>query len=173
MLNKYPTRQDLEILFLEFNLSKSVWQVVGTYQPPSLTDIAFASRISNILTFCPFINDKILLTGEFYMTSSNPKLSESIADHELCTLISEPTCLKSINVTCIDSFLTNKKTRFKKTLTFKMGVSDHHKLIGTMLRSRFANGKHKKLFCRCYRNFENKRFEEELQMQLLSVSDFE
>ena len=29
------------------------------------------------------------------------------------------------------------------------------------------------MFCHCYRNFDNKRFEEELQKPLLSVSDFE
>ena len=33
-----------------------------------------------------------------------------------------------------------------KTLTFETGVSDHHKLIGTMLRSTFAKGKPKKCF---------------------------
>ena len=53
--------------------------------------------------------------GDFNMTPNNPKLSELIDDHELCTLISEPTCFKSINPTCIDNFLTNKKTRFMKT----------------------------------------------------------
>ena len=31
-----------------------------------------------------------------------------------------------------------------KTLTFETCVSDHHKLIGTMLRSIFAKGKPKK-----------------------------
>ena len=60
-----------------------------------------------------------------------------------------------------------------KTLTFETGVSDHHKLIGTMLRSTFTKGNLKKMFYRCCRNFDNKRFEEELQKQLLSVSDFE
>ena len=53
--------------------------------------------------------------GDFNMTPNNPKLSELIDDHELCTLISEPTCFKSINPTCIDNFLTNKRTRFMKT----------------------------------------------------------
>ena len=47
--------------------------------------------------------------GDFNMTPNNAKLSELIADHELCTLISKPTCFKSINPTCIDNFLTNKK----------------------------------------------------------------
>ena len=172
MINKFST-QDLEILVLKQKLSKTNWLVIGTYKPPSLSDIAFTSEISNILTFYRSTHDNILLMGDFNMTPNNPKLSELIADHELCTLISEPTCFKSINPTCIDNFLTNKKTRFMKTLTFETGVSDHHKLIGTMLRSTFAKGKPKKMFYRCYRNFDNKKFEEELQKQLPSVSDFE
>ena len=107
------------------------------------------------------------------MTPNNRKLSELIADHEICTLISEPTCFKSINPTCIDNYLTSKKTRFMKTLTFETVVSDYQKLIGTTLRSTFAKGKLKKMSYRCYRNFDNKKFEEKLQKQLLSVSDFE
>ena len=82
--------------------------------------------------------------GDSNMTPNNPKLSELIADHELCTLISEPTCFKSINPTCIDNFLTNKNTRFMKTLIFETGVFDHHKRIGTTLRSTFAKAKPKK-----------------------------
>ena len=61
-------------------------------------------------------------------------------------LISETTCFKSINPTCINNFLASKKTCFINTLTFKTGVSDHHKLVGTMPRSTFTNGKPKKIF---------------------------
>ena len=160
--NKYPTRQDLEILVLELKLSKTNWLVIGTYKPPSLNDIVFTSEISNILTFYRSAHNNILLMGYFNTTPNNLKLSESIADHELCVLISEPTCFKSINPTCIDNFLTNRKTRFMKTLAFETGVSDHHKRIGTMLRSTFTKGKPKKMFYRCNRNFDNKKFEEEL-----------
>ena len=167
--NKYPMRQDLEILVLDLKLSKTNWLVIGTYKLPSLSNITFASEISNILTFYRSTHDNILLMGDFNTTPNNPKLIELIDDHELFTLISEPTCLKSINPTCIDNFLTNKKARFMKTLTFETGVSDHHKLIGTMLRSTFAKGKRKIMFYRCFKTFDNKRFEEELQKQLLCV----
>ena len=110
LLNKYPTRQNLKILVLELKLSKTNWLANGTYEPPSLSDIAFKSEISNILTFYRSTHDNnFLLMGDFNMTPNNPKLSQLIADHELCTLISEPTCFKSINPTCIDNFLTNKK----------------------------------------------------------------
>ena len=84
--------------------------------------------------------------GDFNMTPNNPKLSELIDDHQLCTLISGPAYFKSINPSCIDNFLTNKKTDLMKTLTFETGESDHHKLIGTMLRSTFAKGKLKNCF---------------------------
>ena len=47
--------------------------------------------------------------GDFNMTPNNPKLSEFISDYELFTLISEPRRFKSVNPTCIDNFLTNKK----------------------------------------------------------------
>ena len=51
VLNKYPTRQDLEILVLELKLSKTNRLVIGIYKPPSLSNIAFTSEISNFLTF--------------------------------------------------------------------------------------------------------------------------
>ena len=50
------------------------------------------------------------------MTLDNPNFNELIEGHELSALISEPTCLKSINPTCIDNFLASKKTRFMNTL---------------------------------------------------------
>ena len=104
------------------------------------------------------------------MTPNNKKLSELINDHDLLlTLISKPTCFKIISTACIDNFVINKNTRFMKTLIFETGVSDHHKLIGMMLRSTCAKGKLKNMFYHCYKNFDNKRFEEELQKKLLSV----
>ena len=46
------------------------------------------------------------------------------------------------------------------TLTFKTGVSDHHKLVGTMPRPTFTKGIPIKIFYGCY-----KKFEEELKKQ--------
>ena len=59
------------------------------------------------------------------------------------------------------------------TLTFKTGVSDYHKLVGTMPRSAFTKGKPKRIFYGCYKNFDDKKLEEELRKQLSSVQDFE
>ena len=126
-------RQDFEILTLESKLSKTNWLIIGTCKPPSLSDITFTSEIKNILTFYRLTHDNILLMGDFNMTLDNPNFNELIEDHELSALILEPTCFKSINPTCIGNFRTRQKTRFMNTLTFETGVSDHHKLIRTML----------------------------------------
>ena len=163
-------RQDFEILALELKVLKTNWLVIGTYKPPSLSDITFIPEIKNILTFYWSTHDNILLMGNFNMTLDNPNFNELIEDHKLSSLISEPTSFKSINPTCIDNFPTSKKTRFMNTLTFKTGVSDHLKLIGTMLKSTFAKGKPEQIFYRCYKNFD---IEEELKKYLLSVLNFE
>ena len=61
-------RQDLEILVLELKLSETHWLVIGTYKPPSLSEIAFTFKVSNILIFYQSTHDNILLMGDFDMT---------------------------------------------------------------------------------------------------------
>ena len=69
---------------------------------------------------------------------------------------SESTCFKSINRTCIDNFVTNKKNRSMKTLTFETGASDHHKLIGTMLRYILTTREPNTIFHHFYQNLKMK-----------------
>ena len=64
VLNKYPTHQALEILVGELKLSKTNGLVVGTYKPPSLSDIAFTSEMRNILAFYRSTHDNILFIGD-------------------------------------------------------------------------------------------------------------
>ena len=71
MPNKYPTRQDLEILVLESKLSKTNWLFIGTYKPPSLSDIAFTSEISSILTFYRSTHDNVFFMSNFNMTPND------------------------------------------------------------------------------------------------------
>ena len=50
---------------------------------------------------------------------------------DLESLIDSPTSYESINLTCIDLILTNKKNHFMKSATFETGLSNHHKLKTT------------------------------------------
>ena len=82
MLTNYPVSQDFEILALELKLLKTNWLIVGTYKPPSLSDITFTSEVAkHILTFYRSTHNNILLMGDFNMTLDNPNFNELIEDH--------------------------------------------------------------------------------------------
>ena len=55
-----------------------------------------------------------------------------------------------------------------KSATFEAGLSDHHKLITTILRETVSKGNSKKMFYRDYKRFDQKKFETELKLKLNS-----
>ena len=58
----------------------------------------------------------------------------------LKNLINEPTCFKSQNPSMIDLILTNHRSSFMKTSELETGISDHHKMIFSILKDTFAKG---------------------------------
>ena len=92
---------------------------------------------------------------------------------ELNHLIKDPTCFKSSNLSCIDNFYTNKNTMFFNSSTVETGISDHHSLICTMLRSTFCKGPSKFIYYRSYNNYNKEQFENVLKQRLVSSSNFE
>lgn len=55
-------------------------------------------------------------------------------------LVNEPTNFKSQNPSMIDSILTNHRSSFMKTVVLETGISDHHKMIFSILKHTFAKG---------------------------------
>ena len=58
-----------------------------------------------------------------------------------------------------------------KSATFETGLSDHHKLITTILRKTISKGNSKKMFYRDYKRFDQKKFETELKLKLNSKTN--
>ena len=46
---------------------------------------------------------------------------------------------------------------------YETGISDHHKMIISVLRKNFAKGKPKTVFYRCYKIFDQDSFNETLE----------
>ena len=103
----------------------------------------------------------------------NQKLNELIKNPEFCNLISELASFQSISPICINNFLTNQKTCFLKTITFGTYLFDDHKLIDTMLRSKFAKIKSDKIFYRYYKTLTIKKLKKNKKRQLFLVPYFE
>ena len=104
------------------------------------------------------------------MATSNPILSQSLDTFALSPLNIDPTCFKnSKNPRCIDFLLTNIKPSFMKINVFETGISDHHKMISTIMKLHFTRESPKTKYYRDYHKFDIDYFSTELSHQLDST----
>ena len=88
--------------------------------------------------------------------------------YQLKNLVREPTCFKNPdNPSCIDLFLTNCSRSFQDTQVIETGLSDFHKMNLTVLKMFFTKQKHETIFYRNYKKFDNLKFKEALNRELM------
>ena len=110
----------------------------------------------------------IITLGDFNIAVENTKHS-FMQLHDMFHPINEPTCFQSHDPTCIDNILTNRKDLFKTSKTFESGLSDHHKLVSTIMKSgNFSSPPRKKIY-RSYKNFDFECFNTALKTKLDST----
>ena len=68
------------------------------------------------------------------MTTENNHFNDLLQINDLTALIKEPTRSQLQLPNCIDHFLTDRKELLKYCQAFETGVSDHHKLISTIMK---------------------------------------
>ena len=94
-----------------------------------------------------------------------PKLASFMNSFNLYNLIKSNTCFKGSG-SCTDLILTNRKYCFKHTSTFEIGISDHHHLIYSILKTTFKKEESKQFIYRDYKNFVNTNFQMDLERKL-------
>ena len=161
-----------ETIFLEVNLQSFKWLFLGCYKPPSQNEEFYISNLSKTINEFPAKYDKILLMGDFNLTTENKHLEELLRLFNIKSLISSPTCFQSISPTCIDLTLTNQADFFSNSNTCEVGISDHHHLVSTMLNKKISKGSTKTLFYRDYKKFEENKFARDLTHELQNIKIF-
>ena len=76
-------------------------------------------------------------------------------------LVKGNTCFKGKG-SCIDLILTNRRYSFKHTSSNETGLSDHHHLISSMMKTTFEKEESKVLVYQNYKNFSFNSFKSEL-----------
>ena len=99
------------------------------------------------------------------MEPKNPKLASFVHSFNLYHLIKSSTCFKGRG-SCIELILTERKYCFKHTSSFETGLSDHHHLIYSMLKTTFKKEDSKQFIFRDYRHFNNTNFQMDLENKL-------
>ena len=118
------------MIFVEVNLRKTKWLILGTYHPPSQNDKYYFNNIGHALEVYNSKYDKILLAGDFNAEVKETIFSNFLELYNLNNLVNNKTCYKSLqNPSCIDLFLTNCNKSFQLTKTISTGLSDFQIMI--------------------------------------------
>ena len=128
--------------------------------------------ISAILVKCWIVYnyEKFLLIGDFSSEDYEIEISSFLNNHETKNIVKEKTCVKSVlNSLCVDLFNTNSPKSFQHTHSFPFGLSSHHKLVVTVLKSTFGKQKSNMRYYRDWRKFDNAVFRTELSEALIRV----
>ena len=114
---------NFEIIFLEITLQTRKWLVIGLYEPPNQKEEYFLKNLGVVLNNYLSKYEHIIHIGDFNLTTSNKYLADFMTLFNLESLINTPTCFQSEKPRCIDLILTNKKSLFKNSKTFEVGIS--------------------------------------------------
>ena len=144
---------NFEIIFLGITMRTRKWLIIGLYKPANQKEEYFFKNLGVVLNNYLSKYDHIILLGDFNLTTSNKYLADFMTLFNLESLINTPTCFQSEKPRCIDLILTNKKSLFKNSKTFEVGISDHHHLVLTSMRSEYIQGNPKIKFYRDYKSF--------------------
>ena len=149
----------------ELHQSNRKWLFLGIYKSPSQNDIEFLRIISLILDYYLPTYENFVVIGDFNLLVEKSHLEVIILAYDLSSLIKKPTCYQSHTPSCIDLILTNRKHLFQLSNTFETGLSDHHKLICTILKSGGFKGEPIEKIYRSYKTFDVDQFQKILEIK--------
>ena len=146
--------------------------MISIYRPPSQNGEYFLNSLTKIIDYFANTYDNYLIMSDFNLEPSDSALMGFLNSNNLTNLIKTNTCFKGKS-SCIDLILTNRKLSFKFTSIYETGISDHHHMIYTMLKSCFQNTEPKLLNYRDYRNFSHEAFKEDPSEAYCNTDSFD
>ena len=137
----------------------------------------FLQEVSNILDKALTISENIILMGDFNidinsnLDKNNTKLINFCDNFSLRNLINEKTCITKNHQSQIDLFLTNKPRSFHNSSAYETGISDHHKIICSFLKTNFVRLKPKTIYFRKTKHFNKDLFIKDTQSILNNLDE--
>ena len=127
----------IEGFFIELNLRKKKWLLCCTYNPSRSFISDHLSTIGNNIDLLLANYENFFLMGDLNVEGHNGFLKEFCDLYNLKNLIKVPTCFKNPDfLTSIDVMLTTSYRGFYNSCAIETGLSDFHKMIVTVMKSR-------------------------------------
>ena len=143
---------DIQAIPFEINIRKEKWLFVSVCKPPSPNSRYFCDSLTELLDFYSSIYDSKVVFGDFNLDISHPVMLSFMNNENFINLVKGNTCFKGKG-SCIDLILTNRRHSFKLTSSIETGLSDHHHLISSMMKTSSEKEESKVLVYRDYTNF--------------------
>ena len=130
------------------------------------------SSITDLLDHYLKIYEDFTVIGDFDESETSPALDSFLDEQKCKNIFKSKTCFKSVKGSCIDLILTSRPSLYQFTNVFETGVSDHHLLIYTMLKSTYIKIEPKVISKRCFKNFTEQSFLQDLKQGLSNTGNF-
>ena len=85
-------------------------------------------------------------------------MKDYLQEHTFYNMMKQNTCFKCDGDLCIYLLITNSNSSVMKTNLFETGLSDHHHMIYTILKTKFEKFEPKKLIYRNFNQFDSDQF---------------
>ena len=148
-----------QFISITLHLKTSKWLLISLYRPEYVKIPEFMEQLNNIIIENSKLYSNVIIMGDFNMKETDPLLAEFKEVHSLYNLIKSPTCYKSrSNPSLIDHIFTNKKYSFIESHAIETGLSDHHKMIFTCMKSTYFKMPPKIISFRDYKYFNENTY---------------
>ena len=102
----------------------------------------FLKSLTGIIDFFSSEYDNFIIMGDFNAHPLGSAMKDFIKVNGLINLIKGNNCLRGQD-SCIDTILTNRRFSFKHPNSYETGISDHHHLIYSILKSSLSDSEPK------------------------------
>ena len=163
-LEKYETT-NAETICLDLTIQERKWFLLFAYRPESIDRKLFFDELNKTLSKASKDYEHLVVAGDLniemraqHNTDRHNLLSELCGTFDLKNIVKGKTCNMSEQGSSIDVILTNKPRSFFNTTITETGLSDHHCMISTFLRSHYENLPPKNFFYRKTTNLNKEVF---------------
>ena len=169
IMSNFKLPENIQAIPFELNLRKEKWLFVSIYKPPLQSNSYFLDTLNDLLDFYSGIYDNKVVFGDFNLELANPVMISFMDSQNFTNLIKNNTCFKGVG-SCIDLILTNRKYCFKNTSSYETGISDHHHLIFSIMKTIFASEEPKKFVYLGYKTFSHESFKNDLMSKTIEAN---
>ena len=169
LIRFYNFPNEIQYIPIELNISTKKYALLSIYRPPNQNINFFLDKLSEALDIYSKHYDNACIFGDFNATPENNHMINFMSNQCLSNLVKGPTCFKSASGSTIDLFLTTNKYLFQETNSFETGISDHHYLIATVLKTTYERFPPKLLKYRSYEHSWNDSLKNKFKSEAYAI----